>query len=101
MSKKVEAYINWQDFLGSDEARVTLRFGQERPQTKGWSLSTDHVASFYPGEARAFLAKLLTVDKLVAQVTPYSESPVTAVFELNGLASVSPQLLDACPPPPR
>ena len=33
----------------------------------------------------AFIRELMAADRFVAQVTPYNESPVTAVFELTGL----------------
>ena len=36
------------------------------------------VALTYPGNNAAFLEQLLSSDRLVAQTTPYSESPIVA-----------------------
>ena len=83
-SGKTSVYVNWQDYLGS-EAYVTCRIGNDKPKSQRWSLSTDSKATFYPESSEGFIARLLTVEKLVLQVTPYSETPVTAVFDVRGL----------------
>ncbi|MBA7537725.1 hypothetical protein ES705_29994 [subsurface metagenome] len=64
---------------------MTCRIGSDKPQRKRWSLSTDSKATFYPDSPEGFIARLLMVEKLVLQVTPYSESPITAVFDVRGL----------------
>jgi len=94
-SNKTEAYINWHDYLGS-EARVIWRIGDEDARTAKWGLSTDSEATFYPYDDIAFIRQLLNADRLVAQVTPYAENPVTAVFDLTGLTSAIRPLQDAC-----
>ena len=33
---------------------------------------------------------------MVAQVTPYNENPITAVFDLTGVEEVVAQILEAC-----
>lgn len=94
-SNKTEAYINWNDYLGS-EARVTWRIGAEGAKTGKWGLSTDKEATFYPYDDIAFIRQLLAADRLVAQVTPYSAAPVTAVFDLTGLTNAIRSLQDTC-----
>jgi type VI secretion system protein VasI len=94
-SNKTEAYISWDDYLGS-EARATWRIGAEDARTSKWGLSTDKEATFYPYDAIAFIRQLLNADRLVAQVTPYSEDPVTAVFDLTGLTNAIRPLQNAC-----
>lgn len=94
-SNTTEMYINWHEYLGN-EAEVISRIGDEPAQTKWWSISTDHVATFYPGNKIAFLKQLMNVDKFVAQVTPYNESPVTAVFEISGLEEAIIPLRESC-----
>jgi type VI secretion system protein VasI len=94
-SNKTEVYINWHDYLGS-EARVIWRIGDEDARTAKWGLSTNSEATFYPYSDIAFIRQLLAADRLVAQVTPYSESPVTAVFDLTGLTNAIRPLQDAC-----
>src|SRR2546425_7231757 len=85
-SNTTEVYIAWDAYLGS-EATVLTRVGSTTAVTQRWDLSSDSKATFYPGDHASFIKSLLHVDKLVAQVTPYGESPVTAVFNLSGLST--------------
>ena len=43
-----------------------------------------------------FLKKLLVVDSFVAQVTPYSASPITAIFDIRGLSNAIKPLQETC-----
>ena len=52
-SKKTEAYINWDNYLGNDSDSpysdwkyVKLRVGNDKAKTESWSTSTDHKATF-------------------------------------------------------
>jgi len=94
-SNKTEAFINWQDYLGSDNARVTFRIGSASAETKSWSLSTDSKATFIPSPID-FIKNLMTANSFVAQVTPYNESPVTAVFDTSGLDQEIKELRSTC-----
>tara|TARA_B100001123_G_C15261633_1_gene1006788 strand:+ start:111 stop:719 length:609 start_codon:yes stop_codon:yes gene_type:complete len=94
-SLETNVFINWRDYLGS-EARVLTRIGKEKAETRSWSLSTDSQATFFPRNEVDFLKKLLAVDSFVAQVTPYSESPVTAIFNIKGLSNAITPLREAC-----
>ena len=88
-------FINWSDYLGS-EANVLTRVGTDEAATRRWSLSTDSQATFAPGNNIEFIQRLLGADRLVAQVTPYSESPVTAIFDLTGIETALAPLREAC-----
>jgi len=92
-SKKTEAYINWNSYLGS-KANVLTRTGTEKASTQIWSLSTDSQATFYPKDDIKFIRKLMNVDKFVAQVTPYNENPITATFDVQGLKKAVEQFND-------
>ena len=96
-SGKINAFINWNSYLGLKDTPVTTRLGTGEVKTRDWSLSTDHKATFYPGDDAAFLEQLLTSDRFVAQTTPYAESPITAVFELAGLSAAVKPLREVCP----
>jgi type VI secretion system protein VasI len=80
---KTEAYIDWATFLGSDEIRVTSRVDKSTAITNSWSLSTDHKASFMPQAANT-LKKFVGATSFVVNLTPYSESPITALFDITG-----------------
>ena len=94
-SLETNIFINWRDYLGS-EASVLTRIGKEKAETRYWNLSTDSQATFFPRNEIDFLKKLLVVDSFVAQVTPYSESPVTAVFDIKGLENAIQPVRKTC-----
>jgi type VI secretion system protein VasI len=93
-SNKTVLYINWNDYLGS-EVTVVTRVGSSKAVTQSWGISTDKKSSFHPNPI-AFLKKMLTTNKLVAQVTPYNESPVTAIFDTTGLENAIKPLRKTC-----
>lgn len=93
-SGKTELYINWQDYLGS-ESYVLTRIGKNEAITRKWSLSTDSQATFHRSSI-SFLKEMLTSSNLVAQTTPYNESPVTAIFDISGLGNAIKPLRETC-----
>ncbi|MDT4849754.1 Type VI secretion system VasI, EvfG [compost metagenome] len=90
-----EMYINWNDFLGSD-AYTTFRVDKEQASKSNWQLSTDKVAAFYPGSPVPLLKKIAGSSSFVASVTPYNESPVTAVFDTAGASSAFTDIRKGC-----
>lgn len=94
-SNKTEVYLRWGEYLGR-EAMVTGRVGKNKPITIPWNLSTDSQATFFPGQPIGFIKKLMEHDKYVAQVTPYNESPTTAVFDISGLSQAVKPLRQTC-----
>ena len=93
-SNTTDLYIAWNDYLGS-EADVLSRVGDTKAQTRRWSMSTDSKATFHP-QPIAFLKSMMEANTLVAQVTPYNESPVTAIFDTTGLADAIKPLRETC-----
>lgn len=94
-SNTTELYISWNDYLGRN-AEVLTRVGTQDAITKDWGLSTDSQATFHPRGTISFIKKMMEADKLVAQVTPYNESPVTAIFDTAGLESAIKPLRETC-----
>jgi|AntAceMinimDraft_9_1070365.scaffolds.fasta_scaffold32210_2 type VI secretion system protein VasI len=111
-SGKTRLYINWYDYfngryIGSDYFNITpvaYRLGTEKAQTGDWAISNDRETTTYvrPGllsiyrnptskDTIKFIGRLMQFDSFVAKVAPYSENPVTAVFDVRGLkAAVEP-----------
>lgn len=94
-SNETELLIDWSDYLGS-EAYVLTRVGKDKAVNKKWSLSSDKKATFYPGDPIPFIKSLMEVDKFVAQITPYSESPMTVIFDVMGLKEAIKPLQETC-----
>lgn len=93
-SNSTDLYIGWNDYLGS-EADILTRVGNNKAITKRWTMSTDKKASFHR-KPIPFLKEMLTSPKLVAQVTPYNESPLTAIFNTEGLENAIKPLRETC-----
>ena len=89
------AYINWDMFLGMDSIKVLTRIDKQKAKTRSWYISTDNKAAFAPKNI-AFIRSLFGHEKLLQQLTPYSESPKTASFEIGGLKEAIKPLRKAC-----
>jgi len=95
-SNKTELYITWNDYLGRN-GEVLTRIGSEDAVTKDWNLSTDSQATFHPDRGTiGFLKWMMSADKFVAQITPYNESPVTAIFDTAGMDNAMKPLRETC-----
>lgn len=97
LSRELSVFIDWQSFLGEDETQVLARLGSDSASTETWGNSTDNTATFYQGDAVDLLRRLLATNRFVAQVTPYDESPITAVFNVSGLRAAASGIPVACP----
>ncbi|EGR3971354.1 type VI secretion system-associated protein TagO [Vibrio cholerae] len=93
-SNQTDVYISWNDYLGR-EASVLTRVGSDEAVTTRWSLSTDSKATFHR-KPIAFLKTMEKADKLVAQITPYNENPLTAIFDTAGLSNALLPLRKTC-----
>ena len=82
-SGKTEAYIDWNTFLGSNGLNVTSRIDRAAASNAYWGISTDHKASFMPQQV-ATLKRFEAASSYVVNLTPYSESPITAIFDITG-----------------
>ena len=92
------AYLVYNVFLGSDTTEVTTRTDSDRALTWNWNISSDHNAvGLWEGDtAIPFIKTMLGKERLVVRLTPYSESPVTVSFTLNGLNSVVASVGETC-----
>jgi type VI secretion system protein VasI len=95
MKNELDALVSWNAYL-SDNRRVTLRFDDQAPETKNWSPATGKTALFATGDVRALVERMANAKKLAIQTTPYDEAPATAVFNLNGGATVLAKVLASC-----
>lgn len=93
----LELYIVWDTYLGNDtddykyEGKyITIRVDSDQPTTSLWGNSTDSKASFCPwSDIPDLVWRMGEGTKFVARCTPYGASPITAVFDIRGLKTVS------------
>lgn len=97
ISGETHAIVYWGEYMGSDAVSVTWRIGEAQPETRQWPLSADSQGTFYPRDALDLIGQLLGTDRVVVQASPYSENPITAVFQdLEGINALATRLGEAC-----
>lgn len=97
-SGKTDAYLIWYSFIGIDDAQVTVRIDSDPATTATYGISTNNQATFMRSSPETFVRNLVDRDaqRFVASVTPYSESPIVAVFDVAGLSAVVGPLRSEC-----
>jgi type VI secretion system protein VasI len=102
-SNQTQMYVDWESYLGNDSGdfrrewkEIIVRVGNESARKERWNISTDKKATFAPDWAGDLLRKMAATDKFVVQLTPYSESPITAVFATAGLKQALVPLATVC-----
>ncbi|NCF07994.1 type VI secretion protein [Kosakonia sp. MH5] len=94
--KKTELYLNWDVFIGTDEASMLYRLDKQKAKTQTWDISSDNKAVFYRGNVVEFVKTLAKANGMYTQITPYGESPVSVSFDLSGLSEALKPLQKAC-----
>ena len=102
-SNTTEAYAVWHDYVGDDSRDVydewkwvEVRVGGAPSERQRWGVSTDKQATFAPDWAGSLLKRMVGEERMVLQVTPCGESPVTAVFDIRGLETPLKELAETC-----
>ena len=93
---KTSVFLVWGEFLGLDSTKMLTRFDDKPASTDVWSISTDHKAVFVRDSDIAFAKKIMKHSKLLAQITPHSESPIMVTFNIDGLQKAIKPLRKAC-----
>ena len=102
-SNQTEVYAVWHDYVGddsndvySDWKYVTVRIGDASAKRQKWGVSTDKKATFAPDWAGDLLKEMADEQRLILQLTPYGESPITAVFDINGARAAFSPIAETC-----
>ncbi|TKR55349.1 DNA primase [Allopusillimonas ginsengisoli] len=95
-NNKTEMYINWASYLGRGTIRTSHRIDKEKAITNSWDISTDGKAAFHPGSPIGTLKRLVASTSFVANLTPYNENPITAVFETAGADVALAEIRKGC-----
>jgi len=92
----LDFYISWGGNVGTTDQEVTTRLDVEDARVGSWSVSTDHTATFYGGDTKAFLEGLANAKKLMVRTTPSGGKPVMTTFNPLGFSNVLPDILKTC-----
>lgn len=95
-SGTTDLYIDWHDYIPGASHLVTIRLDKGPTRTQMWTLTRSNVATFYPQSPVGLLGELMRARRLYAEATPYNETPVTAVFDLEGLEREVQPVRAAC-----
>jgi len=79
-----ELYINWGEVL-LGKVDVIMRIGKDEAEAKDWSLSTSRKATFYPGNVKDLITRILNEDKILFQISSYMENPKIVTFDIRSL----------------
>ena len=102
-SNKTEVFVAWGSYMGSggiygsDLHPVTVRIGTDNSMNQYWSYSSNGKSTFAPQPIK-LLRQIVKSNstKLVLQASPYSESPITAVFDTTGAKESLATLAKTC-----
>ncbi|WP_405048312.1 type VI secretion system-associated protein TagO [[Roseibacterium] beibuensis] len=77
---------------------VTYRLDNEEPRTRGFTESTNNrsLGLWSGGEAIPFIRAMLDNERLLARMTPFSDSPIEMEFNISGLDQAIVPLREAC-----
>lgn len=92
------AYIDWQRFISSFSTEVGFKVDGGSFTWLKWKVdsSEEMTLSPSPDDSKSLLEKLGAGKELLVEVSPYSESPVNATFELAGVDSALAELRTHC-----
>jgi len=93
---KTKMYVGWNKFIRTDEHLVTYRIDKDAAKSSFWNISTDYKTSFFPDSPVSTLKRIVNSTAFIANVTPYGESPVTAIFDTRGADVALADIRKAC-----
>jgi hypothetical protein len=97
-----DVMIYWGAYLAGDgpdyykTKNVTARFGDRPAATHLWTVSKDERSTYIAEIPEDYILRLLEVDRYVAQIEPYHQSPMTAVFDLTGMRAAFEPVAASC-----
>ena len=82
---KLDVEIFWNDIVSFEtEVSIVVQFGNDQPVVQHW-ITHDKKTTFYRGDPRDFIERLLKVDTLAVRVDTMYTGSRRAVFNVSGL----------------
>ncbi|RLA34625.1 MAG: hypothetical protein DRR11_02285 [Gammaproteobacteria bacterium] len=94
----ITARIDWQRFISSFSTELGFKVDGGRFTWLKWKVDQSNKVTFSPSAAdsQKLIELALGGEKLLVEVTPYSASPVTVEYDLEGFSGALAELKDRC-----
>lgn len=92
---KTDAYLSLDDYLGTSDPRITIRFDDGKPVKQRWLGAEGGDAAFAPN-ATSFIKDLAKHKKVIIGFEPYGSVMKAVEFDLTGTDKVAAQIAEAC-----
>jgi len=94
----VTARIDWQRFISSFSTEVGFKVDSGRFTWLKWKVDSSEQVTSSPSadDSQKLIDLLKSGDQLLVEVSPYSQGPETAAFNLNGFSAALDALLSKC-----
>ncbi len=95
-------FVHWNKYLAPTRdgdyltKNLLVRFGSDVPKEETWSVLSDQTTTAKPVPYTDFVMSMRKVDRLVMQIEPYNENPVSVSFDLHGLTEALKQGRPEC-----
>lgn len=97
----ITARIDWQRFISSFSTEAGFKVDGGRFTWLKWKVDSSEKVTLSPSAAdsQKLIDLLVNGSELLVEISPYSEGPVTAEFDLAGLAAALGELRSKCQSP--
>ncbi len=94
----ITARIDWRRFISSFSTEAGFKVDGGRFSWLKWKVDSSEKVTLSPSAAdsQKLIDMLLNGSELLVEISPYSEGPVTAQFDLAGLAAALDELGSQC-----
>ncbi|MCK7194588.1 type VI secretion protein [Enterobacter kobei] len=92
---KTDAYLSFDDFMGSRDPVVTMRLDGGKPTKKTWNGGEGGDAAFAP-QAIQLIKELSKHKKAIFGFEPYGSTMQVVEFDLTGIDKVAEKLARSC-----
>ncbi len=94
-NNKTEAYLSFNDYMGSRDPVITMRLDGGKPTKKTWGGAEGGDAAFSP-QAVQFIKELSKHKKAVFGFEPYGSTMQIVEFDITGIDKVTEKLASSC-----
>lgn len=93
---KSRVSMDWGLYLGLGSIRMKTYFDGQSNRSRIWTIAEDNQTIELSGSDISFIKQMIKHNSLITEVTPFGERPITAEFDIRGLANAIKPLRKAC-----